>query len=81
MLKRPTSIKGLERFETEFKVMEENDERFFAGSRKQVSQGLRLFQTWFETTQQRDPGAATFVFRGEIRVSPGVFQVACTYCP
>ena len=39
------------------------------------------FETWFEIMQKRDPNASAFVFRGEYVVSPGVFQVRCTYCP
>lgn len=39
------------------------------------------FETWFETMQKRDPNASAFVFRGDYVVSPGVFQVRCTYCP
>lgn len=39
------------------------------------------FETWFEIMQKRDPNALAFVFRGEYVVSPGVFQVRCTYCP
>ena len=38
-------------------------------------------QTWFETIQQRDPDASGWVFRGDTHISPGVFQVTCTYCP
>ena len=39
------------------------------------------FETWFEAIQKRDPNASAFVFRGDYVVSPGVFQVCCTYCP
>ncbi len=39
------------------------------------------FETWFEAIQKRDPNASAFVFRGDYVVSPGVFQVRCTYCP
>lgn len=53
------------------------------GMRQQaVEQGLPIdFQSWFDIMQQRDPNANSFVFRGDNRVSPGVFQVTCTYCP
>lgn len=47
-----------------------------------LSEGKPLnFQTWFDTIQKRDPEAASFVYRDEHHVSPGVFQVTCTYCP
>ena len=39
------------------------------------------FETWFEAIQKRDPNASAFVFRGDYIVTPGVFQVRCTYCP
>ena len=39
------------------------------------------FQSWFEIMQQRDPNSAAWVFRGDTHISPGVFQVTCTYCP
>jgi hypothetical protein len=31
--------------------------------------------------QERDASESIFVFRGERHISPGVFQVDCTYCP
>ncbi len=54
-----------------------------AGMREQVlAEGKPLnLQTWFETIQKRDPEAASFVFSDDHHVSPGVFQVTCTYCP
>ena len=39
------------------------------------------FTTWFEELQERDPGEAVFVFRGETVASPGVWEAECTYCP
>ena len=39
------------------------------------------FQTWTEIIQNRDPNSFTFVFRGDTRITPGVFQATCTYCP
>lgn len=53
------------------------------GMREDVlTRGKNLnFETWFEAMQRRDPNASAFVFRGDSRVSPGVFQVRCTYCP
>jgi hypothetical protein len=54
-----------------------------SGMREQVlAEGKPLnFQTWFDTIQKRDPNAASYVFRDERRISPGVFQLTCTYCP
>ena len=53
------------------------------GMREQaIEQGLPInFKSWFDIIQQRDPNANSFVFRGDTRISPGVFQVTCTYCP
>ena len=39
------------------------------------------FQSWSDIMQQRDPNANSFVFRGNNLISPGVYQVTCTYCP
>lgn len=53
------------------------------GMREQaLSQGRSLdFQSWFEVLQERDPAESVFVFRGDTRISPGVMQAECTYCP
>lgn len=37
--------------------------------------------TWHAIMGERDPNAAAFVFRGETHITPGVFQLTCTYCP
>ena len=39
------------------------------------------FNSWFDIISQRDPNSAAWVFRGNTHISPGVFQVTCTYCP
>lgn len=47
-----------------------------------VREGLPLdFQTWAEILSRRDPQATAFVFRGGTHISPGVYQMTCTYCP
>ena len=53
------------------------------GMREEIlAEGKPLnFQTFFDNIQQRDPNATAFVFRGDTRISPGVFQTTCTYCP
>ncbi len=39
------------------------------------------FQSWSGVMQQRDPNENTFVFRGDNLITPGAYQVTCTYCP
>ena len=39
------------------------------------------FNSWFDIISKRDPNSAAWVFRGNTHISPGVFQVTCTYCP
>jgi hypothetical protein len=39
------------------------------------------FLTWTDIIQRRDPNATSFVYGPDSVVTPGVFQVACTYCP
>ncbi len=53
------------------------------GMREQaIAEGLPLdFKTWTDIMQRRDPEAASFVFRGQSHISPGVFNVVCTHCP
>ncbi len=38
-------------------------------------------KTWVDIIQKRDPNATTFMFREDTHISPGVFNVICTYCP
>ena len=53
------------------------------GMREQaIAEGLPInFKTWTDIMQRRDPEAATFVFRGQSHISPGVVNVVCTHCP
>ena len=39
------------------------------------------FKSFFGGLQERDPVESIFVYRGERHISPGIFQVDCTYCP
>jgi hypothetical protein len=39
------------------------------------------FKSWYDIMAKRDPDSAAWVFRDNTHVSPGVFQVTCTYCP
>ena len=53
------------------------------GMREQaIAEGLPIdLKTWTDIMQRRDPKAATFVFRPETHITPGVFHVVCTHCP
>jgi len=47
-----------------------------------LANGMPLdFNSFFGGIQERDEDESIFIYRGERHVSPGVFQVDCTYCP
>lgn len=53
------------------------------GMREQAEQEGRPldFNSWYEIISKRDPNSAAWVFGGNTHISPGVFQMTCTYCP
>ena len=53
------------------------------GMREQaIAEGLPIdLKSWTDIMQRRDPKTATFVFRPDTHVTPGVFHVVCTHCP
>ncbi len=47
-----------------------------------LSEGKPInFESFFGGLQQRDFEESVFVFRGERHISPGTWQMDCTYCP
>lgn len=47
-----------------------------------IAEGLPIdLKSWVEVWQRRGPMTATYVFRGQSHISPGVASVVCTYCP
>ena len=57
-------------------------ERGSAIREQHLKEGVPInFKSFFGGLQERDPVESIFVYRGERHISPGIFQVDCTYCP
>lgn len=57
-------------------------ERGSALKEQHIKEGKPIsFTSFFGGIQERDSDENVFVYRGERYISPGVFQMDCTYCP
>ena len=57
-------------------------ERGSAIREQHLKEGVPInFKSFFGGLQERDPVESIFVYRGKRHISPGIFQVDCTYCP